>query len=181
MGWVARGLALGGAAVMVAALFVPTATYGGKLLEITSGFGLFRATVTNAVLPVVAAIVIAVLALVPSAGRRSAAAIAGLGGAVALNYLSYVVAFVAPEEHSPLRDLRAGFFVGVAGGILALVAGLIGIAAPESQPAQRADDQYQQRAQQVQPATAPSGWYPDPSGLARERYWDGHAWTEAAR
>jgi Protein of unknown function (DUF2510) len=27
------------------------------------------------------------------------------------------------------------------------------------------------------PASAPAGWYPDPSGQARQRYWDGRQWT----
>ncbi|MEA2350192.1 MAG: hypothetical protein QOG86_1133, partial [Thermoleophilaceae bacterium] len=26
--------------------------------------------------------------------------------------------------------------------------------------------------------TQPAGWYADPSGQARLRYWDGSAWTE---
>lgn len=26
-------------------------------------------------------------------------------------------------------------------------------------------------------ATIPAGWYPDPSGQAVLRWWDGHAWT----
>lgn len=26
--------------------------------------------------------------------------------------------------------------------------------------------------------TAPSGWYPDPTGNARVRYWDGSQWTD---
>lgn len=28
------------------------------------------------------------------------------------------------------------------------------------------------------PAVAPAGWYPDPSGVHRLRYWDGRTWTE---
>ncbi|MFF2372253.1 DUF2510 domain-containing protein [Agromyces sp. NPDC058110] len=28
------------------------------------------------------------------------------------------------------------------------------------------------------PATAPAGWYPDPSGAPAQRWWDGAAWTE---
>lgn len=28
------------------------------------------------------------------------------------------------------------------------------------------------------PAVAPAGWYPDPSGAHRLRYWDGRTWTE---
>jgi len=26
-------------------------------------------------------------------------------------------------------------------------------------------------------AAVPAGWYPDPSGQAPQRYWDGAAWT----
>lgn len=29
----------------------------------------------------------------------------------------------------------------------------------------------------VAPAVTPPGWYPDPSGTAGQRYWDGTAWT----
>lgn len=25
------------------------------------------------------------------------------------------------------------------------------------------------------------GWYPDPHGEPRERYWDGHTWTDQTR
>ena len=28
------------------------------------------------------------------------------------------------------------------------------------------------------PTSAPPGWYPDPSGAAGQRYWDGQLWTE---
>lgn len=30
------------------------------------------------------------------------------------------------------------------------------------------------------PATAPSGWYPDPNAPGTQRYWDGSQWTEHA-
>jgi hypothetical protein len=33
-------------------------------------------------------------------------------------------------------------------------------------------------AQQDAPAAAPADWYPDPTGQARLRYWDGGAWTQ---
>lgn len=29
--------------------------------------------------------------------------------------------------------------------------------------------------------SGPEGWYPDPQGLAPERYWDGSDWTERTR
>ena len=28
-------------------------------------------------------------------------------------------------------------------------------------------------------STPPAGWYPDPTGAAQQRYWDGQQWTEA--
>ena len=33
-------------------------------------------------------------------------------------------------------------------------------------------------AQPAESAGPPAGWYPDPQGQARLRYWDGNAWTE---
>jgi hypothetical protein len=27
-------------------------------------------------------------------------------------------------------------------------------------------------------ASVPAGWFPDPSGQARQRYWDGQRWTD---
>lgn len=30
----------------------------------------------------------------------------------------------------------------------------------------------------IAPATAPAGWFPDPTGAARYRWWDGTTWTE---
>lgn len=34
---------------------------------------------------------------------------------------------------------------------------------------------------QVEAASPPSGWYPDPDGLPSDRYWDGSSWTESTR
>jgi hypothetical protein len=50
-------------------------------------------------------------------------------------------------------------------------------ATTEQQPAAEAA-QEPAAAQQDAPATAPADWYPDPTGQARLRYWDGQSWTQ---
>lgn len=34
------------------------------------------------------------------------------------------------------------------------------------------------RTDEAAPGAIPAGWYPDPAGEARQRYWDGEAWTD---
>jgi uncharacterized protein len=34
-------------------------------------------------------------------------------------------------------------------------------------------------APETPPPTAPAGWFPDPDGSGRRRYWDGSRWTDA--
>jgi hypothetical protein len=180
MGWVVRIVALAGAGAMVAAVFVPIDKGGAKLLDVTHGSEPFRATVSAAVPAVGAAVAIAVLALVPSAGRRAAAAIAGIGGVVGLYFLFVVLSIEVPVHHIPFRELRAGAFVGLAGGLAALAAGTIGALGSEPAPAQTSAVPAASQ-EPSRPELAPAGWYPDPSGQASERYWDGRSWTESAR
>jgi hypothetical protein len=182
LGWVLRGVAIAGAGAMVAAVFVPIDKGGAKLLDVTHGSDTLRQTVSGAVPAVGAAVAILVLALVPSAGRRAAAAIAGIGGVVALFFLFVVLSIEVPVHHIPVRNLRAGAFIGLVGGLAALAAGTIGALRPEpaaTQPVAGAAATQEPTRQTT--ALAPAGWYPDPSGQARERYWDGHSWTESAR
>ena len=179
MGWVVRVVALAGAGAMAAAVFVPVDRAGEKLLDATHGSEALRQMVSAAVPAVGAAVAIVVLALLPGAGRRTAAAIAGIGGVAALYYLSIVLAIEVPVHHIPLRDLRAGAFIGLAGGVVALAAGVIGALGPKPAATQPvAEVEAPARRTETLP---PAGWYPDPSGQARERYWDGHSWTESAR
>lgn len=44
-------------------------------------------------------------------------------------------------------------------------------------PAQQQSHGQQGQAQQESTGNMPPGWYPDPWGLARVRWWDGYAWT----
>ena len=46
---------------------------------------------------------------------------------------------------------------------------------PAAQPASPQASPDQAPAEQSGP---PAGWYPDPQGQARLRYWDGGAWTD---
>jgi hypothetical protein len=182
MGWTVRVVAIAGAGAMIAALFVPVDRSGTKFLDVTHGSDTFRQTVSNAVPAFGAAVAIVVLVLLPQAGRRVAAAIAGIGGGAALFFLSTVFSLEVPVNYLPLHDLRAGAFVGLAGGLAALAAGIIGALGPEpaaTQPVAAAAGA-QERTRPTA-ALAPAGWYPDPSGQARERYWDGQSWTESAR
>ena len=179
MSWVVRVVVIAGAGAMVAAVFVPIDKGGAKLLDVTHGSDLLRQTVSAAVPAVGAAVAILVLALVPSAGRRAAAAIAGIGGVVALYFLFVVLSIEVPVHHIPFRELRAGAFVGLAGGLAALAAGTIGALGSEPS-ATRPVAEVQAPARRTD-TVAPAGWYPDPSGQARERYWDGQSWTESAR
>jgi hypothetical protein len=69
------------------------------------------------------------------------------------------------------RDLRAGGWLGFASLVLFLVAGALLPLSSSSQP----------RGAMDQPASStatPAGWYPDPTGQTRLRYWDGAVWTE---
>jgi hypothetical protein len=167
-----RLTALAGVAGIVVGIFVPYASGGAKVLLVNSTDG-FRVTIPDAITPFAVVIAAAVLALVPSAGRRVGAALAGLGGVTAVFFLGVVLRVVV-VPYGSFHYLRAGGFVGLVGGVLLLVVGMVALSAGQQarRPAAVAA---------VVSQVAPPGWYPDPSGQARERYWDGQVWTAGIR
>jgi Protein of unknown function (DUF2510) len=69
-----------------------------------------------------------------------------------------------------LDDTSRFVAFGLVGCAAAIAGGLVGVLASGGvAPTQHA-----------RPAAAPAGpgWYPDPSGAARVRWWDGNAWTD---
>src|SRR5690242_19102192 len=88
-----RLTALAGVAGIFVGIFVPYASGGAKVLIVNSTDG-FRFTVTEAITPFAVAVAAGVLALVPSAGRRAGACLAGLGGIAAVFFLGIVLRVV---------------------------------------------------------------------------------------
>jgi uncharacterized RDD family membrane protein YckC len=88
------------------------------------------------------------------------------------NLVGFVVALVS-EGNQRVGDMVARTWVVRAEAAGRPIAELLH-EAPAAQPATVG---WQQPQQQPAPAQ-PAGWYADPSGQARLRWWDGGAWTE---
>ncbi len=90
---------------------------------------------------------------------------------------------------APLGDVvrdNVGWIVAVGVGGLVFIGGfvllIVGIArrssARRAANLQAAPDGYVPHVPPPTPAEAPAGWFPDPHGLHRLRYWDGATWTD---
>jgi len=94
-----------------------------------------------------------------------------------LSALSFV-----PWLMSPLRGgeddffLRPGPIIGLVGAAFVIAAGVLELLA--SAPAPVTAGASTRPISSMQP---PRGWYPDPSGSAEQRYWDGTAWSNETR
>lgn len=93
--------------------------------------------------------------------------------------VGFITALASPG-HRRLGDMAAGTYVvskEAAGRPLAAdTAAPAGPAAPPAAPAQPPPPQPPTAAPPAA-TTAPAGWYGDPRGEARLRYWDGQQWT----
>jgi uncharacterized RDD family membrane protein YckC len=93
----------------------------------------------------------------------------------------FIVA-LSSRANQRVGDMVAGTWVVRAEAAGQPVEQLLARAAPAAVPGgwqQPAQGGWQQPAQSAPAAPAqPAGWYADPSGQTRLRYWDGSAWTE---
>ena len=118
----------------------------------------------------VAAAAVGILAL--TTGRRVFGAfLTGIGAQTIALFVSYFGWMLLDGDGSP--DPGIGAFLGLLGGGAILAGGLVAwlsAAAPEPVAAGVP------RSVSA-PGAAPAGWYPDPSGTARLRYWTGASWS----
>lgn len=160
---VTRMLALIGGGLLIASLFVPLAPYF-KIADRNGGVEWLPVPLGSAALGIF-------LALLLHHRRVVGSALAAVGAESALFFVSLLL--IVRQEP------RAGVFLGLVGGVVIFAGGLIALTQPVTAPAPLGVGYQPQH--QAPPAVAPSGWYPDPAGQARERFWDGAKWTDATR
>ena len=169
-------LALIGAGLMVTGLFVPYAYFhSGGVSEFSSIIDVDDLSYFYLGLDVLVAAVAA--AAIPFLLRGSVlrgALLITIGTLSGLSFVSYVV--------SPLRGgdddfyLRPGAIIGVVGALLVIAAGVVELLTRATAPVAAAPS-----TRPVPPLQPPPGWYPDPSGSAGQRYWDGTSWSNETR
>jgi hypothetical protein len=97
---------------------------------------------------------------------------------------------IAPSFGSGLRAVLGWLVAGIASfaafvvGVVLVIVGAVRRRRPAGRPAQvtQAPHEYTGVTDPpVQDAGPPRGWYPAPDMAGRQRYWDGHAWTDQLR
>jgi hypothetical protein len=160
---------------MVIALFVPYGFFDSGGVEIHTsiidGEDLDRFYEGLAIL--VASIGAAVIPFVLRSNVLLGSVLITIGTLAFFSFLPYVV--------DPLRGddavyLRPGGIIGLGGALIVVAAGVFALLAARSDvsapvPATRS----------MSPMQPPQGWYPDPAGIATERYWNGAAWSNEVR
>jgi hypothetical protein len=182
-------LAAAVASVLAAlSLFLPYAKLGGVS---ATGFELLtRADVLLLIANLLAA---ALLAGAAVTGMRPLQALGLAAAAVALGGLLFTGLELVKQIGRPIPALSFGFvpdsvvtakvawgaIAGILASALATVAALASTFMPEPAPAP-APTAARARAEpfRLPAAGPPPGWYDDPSGGPRRRYWDGERWTE---
>jgi Protein of unknown function (DUF2510) len=111
-----------------------------------------------------------------------------IGGVVTAVQISHDQSYVGNKDGIEAGIIAGTIFTAAAVAFFAYVLDLlIGIerntfAGRSARPAEAPSPQLVTSAPSVAsppvPALGKPGWYSDPQGLARVRYWDGHAWTD---
>ena len=96
-----------------------------------------------------------------------------IGTLSGLSFVPYVLRPLRGGEDDLYR--RPGAIIGLVGALIVIAAGVVELFASATAPAAAT------LTQPVSPLQPPPGWYPDPSGSAAERYWDGTAWSNEIR
>lgn len=156
-----KALTIGGAALAALATFLPAYSFGDG--NITYWTFNSRWDIVTIIL-LVAIVALGIVSIVrPMRGVNIALALSA--GASAGIFL--------PNAAEATEGAHAALFLMAAGGVIACVGGVFVLL---TEFAAVPGD-----ARISAPTTAaviPAGWFPDPAGGARQRYWDGGAWTE---
>jgi hypothetical protein len=171
-GYATRGLVVVGAALWIVSEFLPLYTVASEQVTF---WETYRYADVIALVLAAAAAAAAVASLAVRA-RAAFSAVPIIGGYL----LAFVIAILIEAE-----DIHhgAGTYVGLAGST-AIALGAIATIAPAltRSTAQGADELPFMQDETAPAAAEPAaGWYRDPAGEARLRYWDGLTWSDATR
>jgi hypothetical protein len=171
-GLVGRGIAAIGALLWILSTFLTTYSSGPESVDF---WELTRSSdVVSLVLAV--AVLLIVTASVFVTGDVAMSAVAVIAGFL----LSLVLVFMLEAREV---DIGVGAYLGALGATVMGV-GAVATITPALAASARAGEQRLPFMDQAPPAPAGSpsaGWYEDPGGEARLRYWDGSRWSDNAK
>jgi thiol:disulfide interchange protein len=172
IGYATRGLVVVGAALWIVSEFLPQYSVASEKLTF---WEIYRYADIVTLVAAVAAAAAAVASLAVRA-RAVFAAVPIISGYL----LAFAITILIEAE-----DLQrgAGIYIGLAGST-AIALGAIAVTAPaltRSTPQGREELPFMQDDTASPAAEPAAGWYRDPAGQARLRYWDGLTWSETTR
>jgi Protein of unknown function (DUF2510) len=165
IGYVGRTLAAIGAFMWISSLFMEV--FSGSVTR----WDIYRRA--DVISLILAAAVVLLLILSLFVAKELMLIVVGIIG-------GYLAGFGVPDLIE-VRGLHiaAGGYLGAVGPGLVVVGAVVGLAPTLAAHAGEARDlAFVPSEAASAPAAPPAGWYHDPSGKARFRYWDGRAWTE---
>jgi hydrogenase/urease accessory protein HupE len=102
-----------------------------------------------------------------------------VAGLISAFVLGEVFPLIVPSYHYEIGFWlwTGGAAIMTAGSVLALTGSIDGLRRAE----RRAGIAFAADTSGAGGASPPAGWYPDPAGAGKERFWAGEAWTENVR